>query len=124
MAKILLITGGVLNLILMLFHVFLGYQISLIDNIAPGYKELMIMLNVGGTLFILLFTISSLFFIKDMLTTALGKLLIIFIIILYVSRALEEVFIVSQFSMSIFMACLFISLIYIVILTTHRKNSF
>ena len=38
MIKILLITGGVLNLILTLFHVFLGYQISLIDNIVDPEK--------------------------------------------------------------------------------------
>ena len=122
MKKILLITGGVFNIILTIFHIFLGYKISLFENIAPGYRELMIMLNVGGTLFILLFAIASLAYTKDMLTTRLGKLLIVFIILLYASRAVEEIIVSSHFSLLIFIVCVIIALDYLSILLIPERN--
>jgi hypothetical protein len=112
MAKKMLTIGGVLNLILTAFHVFLGFQIYNITGIAPQLHELLIMLNVGGTLFILLFTIASFFYIQDMLTTRLGKLLIRFVVLLYASRAVEEILIVSEFNMVICIVCLAIAAVY------------
>ncbi|MBN1379998.1 MAG: hypothetical protein JXA04_12275 [Gammaproteobacteria bacterium] len=112
MAKKILIFGGVLNLVLTAFHVFLGYQIYQIKGIAPQLHELLIMLNAGGTLFILLFTIASFFYIKDMLTTRLGKLLIRFVVLLYASRALEEIIVVTKFDAMIFWVCIAIAALY------------
>ncbi len=116
MSKILLIIGGILNSLLTVFHVFLGYQIFQFKDIAEGYRALMVMLNAGGTLFILLFTIASLGFTKEMLTTKIGKLISLFVFLLYVSRAIEEVILSPEISPAILAICLVISLIYLMVL--------
>lgn len=115
MKKMLLIIGGILNSLLAVFHVFLGYQIFQIKDIAEGYRALMLMLNAGGTLFIILFAIASLGFSKDMQTTKLGKLISLFVFLLYASRAVEEVIISPEFSAAIFAVCLAIAAIYLVL---------
>jgi hypothetical protein len=121
MSRILLIIGGVLNLLLAAFHIFLGYTIYQIQDIAANYRALMIMLNAAGTLFIILFTVASFVFIQDMLTTRLGKLLISFVALFYASRAIEEIIVSPQFSLFIFVICVLISAIYVVLLF-HRQE--
>ena len=123
MSRTLIIIGGVLNVILALFHIFLGYQIYLIQDTAENYRALMIMLNAGGTLFIVLFSVASLAFIKDMLTTQLGKLVILFVVLLYASRAIEEIIISPHFSLLIFTICLLIAAIYFSLLFIRKKNN-
>jgi hypothetical protein len=122
MSRILLIIGGVLNLLLAAFHIFLGYKIYQIRDIAAGYRALMIMLNAGGTLFIVLFTVASLAFIQDMLTTRLGKLVTLFVALLYASRAIEEIIVSPKFSAFIFGICVLISAIYLALLLIGEKN--
>ncbi|MFZ5518045.1 MAG: hypothetical protein ACOY90_15475 [Candidatus Zhuqueibacterota bacterium] len=124
MSKILLIIGGIFNSLLAVFHVFLGYQIFQIKDMAEGYRALMIMLNAGGTLFIILFATASLGFATEMLTTRLGKLISLFVFLLYASRAIEEAIISPEFSLAIFAICIVIAAIYLVVwLLPHQKKS-
>jgi len=122
MSKIILIIGGVLNILLAVFHVFLGYKICQIQDIATNYRALMIMLNVGGTLFIIFFAVASLALTRDMLTTRLGKLVTLFVVLLYASRAIEEVIVSAHFSPFIFGTCILISALYFVLLFIGEKN--
>jgi len=122
MSRALLITGGVLNSLLAVFHVFLGHSIYRIRDVAAGYRALMIMLNAGGTLFIVLIALASLALTKDMLTTKLGKLVTLFTFLLYASRALEEVTVSTQFSITIFGTCIVISAIYAVLFFLPRQT--
>ena len=122
MSRILLIIGGVLNILLAAFHVFLGYQIYQIQNIAIFYRALMTMLNVGGTLFIVLFAVASLALTQEMLTTRLGKLVMVFVVLLYASRAFEEIVIAPYYSVYIFGICILMSAIYFVLLVMGRNN--
>lgn len=124
MSKVLLIIGGIFNSLLAVFHVFLGYQIFQIKDIAEGYRALMLMLNAGGTLFIILFAVASLGYMQEMLTTKLGKLISLFVFLLYASRAVEEVIISPEFSLAIFAVCLVIAAIYLVLwLLPMQKQS-
>ena len=124
MSKVLLIIGGIFNSLLAVFHVFLGYQIFQIKDIAEGYRALMLMLNAGGTLFIILFAVASLGYVKEMLTSKLGKLISLFVFLLYASRAIEEVIISPEFSLAIFAVCLVIAAIYLVLwLLPMQKQS-
>lgn len=124
MSKVLLIIGGIFNSLLAVFHVFLGYQIFQIKDIAEGYRALMLMLNAGGTLFIILFAVASLGYVQEMLTTKLGKLISLFVFLLYASRAVEEVIISPEFSLAIFAVCLVIAAIYLVLwLLPMQKQS-
>lgn len=122
MIKIFLIIGGILNSLLAVFHFFLGYQIFQFEDVAVGYRALMTMLNVGGTLFIILSAIASLCFMNEMITTKLGKLILIFVFLLYFSRAIEELIISPTFSVIIFLVCMVISAIYLVLFLLLLKS--
>ncbi len=122
MSKILLITGGVLNVLLAAFHVFLGYKIYLIQDTAANYRALMIMLNSGVTLLIVLFAVASLVYVHDMLTTRLGKLVMLFAALLYASRGIEEIIVAIQFSSFIFGICILMSAIYIALFFIPRAE--
>jgi hypothetical protein len=122
MSRIFLIIGGVINVLFVLFHIFLGYNIYQIQNIAVEYRSLMTMLNVGGVLFIALFAIASLGYTQEMLTTRIGSLVTLFVVLLYGSRALEEIVVSSHFSTVIFTACIIVAVVYIIPLVIGRKN--
>ena len=59
MNRVLLVIGAVINVIFGLFHIFLGYPISRIPDLARGYRGLRRALNVGGTLVIFFMSIGS-----------------------------------------------------------------
>jgi hypothetical protein len=125
MSKILIILGGVLNGLFTVFHIWLGWQIYSLQGLLPEHKALMLMLNVGGILLIGFATFASLFCIKDVLTTRLGKATIFLIILLYASRAVEEIIISPGFSLVIFTTCLAVAAIYALALTgtTHKNRT-
>lgn len=116
MHRSLLVLGGLLNSILALFHVWLGWQIHLMTGLNPGHHALMEMLNAGGTLGIAFFAVGSLACAQDLLTTRLGKLLLGVVFLFYLLRAIEEILIAPRFSAVIFGVCLLIAVIYLVVL--------
>src|SRR5512136_2548037 len=102
MNRILLRIGGAVNAFFVLFHIWLGYRIHVSPGIAGYDRPLMEMLNAGGVLFILFFAISSLCYAQEMLGTKLGRLVLLFVFLLYGSRAIEEIMISPRFSPAIF----------------------
>ena len=114
MQRTLLIVGGVFNALFFLFHIFLGYQIYLIQNIDSESRALMEMLNVGGCLMIAFFAVASLAYIEELASTRLGKLVILLVVFLYGSRAVEEFVVSSIPSIAIFATCLAMTIIYLV----------
>ena len=113
MNRIMLRIGGVVNALFVIFHVWLGYRIHTSPGIAAGDRPLMEMLNVGGVLFILLFAVSSLFYEQEMLGTKLGRLVLLFVFLLYGSRAVEEIIISPRFSPVIFFVCALLAGLYL-----------
>ena len=102
------------------FHVWLGYQIHNSPGIAAGDRPLLEMLNAGGVLFILFFAISSLCYTQEMLGTKLGRLVLLFIFLLYGSRAVEEIAISSRFSPAIFIVCALLAGLYLTLFFRTR----
>ncbi len=115
MNRILLRVGGVVNALFVIFHVWLGYRIHTSPGIAGGDRPLMEMLNAGGVLFILFFAISSLCYAQEMLGTRLGRLGLLFMFLLYGSRAVEEIIIAPQFSPAIFIVCTLLAALYLIL---------
>lgn len=87
----------------------------------PNLHALMEMLAVGGTLMIAFATWASLCPSKDMLGTRLGTGTIVFIILIYLSRAVEEIVIAPDFSPLIFGACLLMVAVYTGVLLGPRR---
>jgi hypothetical protein len=112
----LLVVGGVLNVLLALFHFLLGYRIHLLTAVRPEHRALMEMLNAGGALMIVFFAVASLAFAADLLGTRLGKLVLGFVSLLYLSRAAEEIWVATRFSALIFAVCAAIGLLYAALL--------
>lgn len=112
MHRALLLIGGGFNVILTLFHVFLGRQLHLINGVTPGQRALMEMLNAGGTLMVAFFAVASFACVADILNTRLGRLFLWFVVALYVSRAAEEIVVAPHFSAVIFVACAVIAALY------------
>lgn len=123
MNKALILAGGGLNALFAVLHVWLGWQIHLISNLPPGYKALLEMLNVGGTIFIAFFAYASFFCLRDLLDTALGKAVLFVVFLLYTTRAIEEVIIAPRFSPLIFVLCLIVGAIYLVALLRSGRVS-
>ena len=118
--KVLLTIGGVINLIFGLFHLFLGYMLHTNPNIPEGFRPLMEMLNAGGALMIFFMAFASLFYKEEMLTTKLGRLVIILTLLLYWSRAVEEATIAAGFSAVIFTSCILVGIIYFLLLIPSK----
>jgi len=112
MSKALLVAGGVLNAFFFLFHLLLGYQIHHLTPVAPPYRALMEALNTGGALFILFFAYVSLFHGKELLQTGVGRVVLLLVSALYLSRAAEEFFL-FKFTPLTFGSCLLVGAIYV-----------
>jgi len=123
MNRILLLIGGLLNALFVVFHIRLGWQIHLIQTIPPGSKALMEMLNAAGIIFIAFIAYASLFCVRDVLGGVLGKVVLFTAFLLYISRAIEEIIISTRFSTLEFSVCLVMGVIYLIPLLRPEKGS-
>jgi len=114
MQKILLTIGGVFQVLLGLFHVWLGWRIHHWSEVSVDARALMAALNVGGILFVFFFAYVSFFCKKELLSTVIGTAVLVLILLMYLSRAAEEVLIFPGFSVPIFVVCVLVSGIYLV----------
>jgi len=119
--RLLLRVGGVVNALFVIFHVWLGYRIHTSLGVAVGDRPLMEMLNVGVVLIILLFAITSLCYVEEMLGTKLGRSVLLFVFLLYGSRAVEEIIISPRFSPAIFIVCALLAALYLVLFFRTAK---
>lgn len=115
LAKILLLSGGVVNALFVLFHVWLGWQIHHLPGLAPDVRALLTMLNRGETLFILLIAAASLTLPSEILVTRLGRGLLWFVAALYFSRTAAEAVVAPRFSVAIFATCFAVGAIYVAV---------
>jgi hypothetical protein len=121
MNQTLLKIGGVANGAFVLFHAWLGWQIHRWPGLAPQARVLLELLNAGGALFLLLFALTPFFCANDLLTTRLGRWVLSFVVLIYGSRAVEELVLVPRFSWAIFTTCCAMALLYLAILLRARR---
>jgi hypothetical protein len=95
MPKKLVLIGGFVNAAFTLFHIFLTYRCWTFVGISAALRALLTMLNVGGVLMILLFTLTFLLYPDATLTTGPGRLSLLFCALVYGTRAVEEVVLTS-----------------------------
>jgi len=113
MKQTLLVIGGGLNVLFGLLHIWLGWEFHRATHLSPDDRALMEMLNVGAILFVFFFAYASFFCGKELLTTALGKAVLALILLMYLSRAVEEVILSPTFSVVIFATCLLVAGVYL-----------
>ncbi len=112
MQQTLILIGGGLNVLFGLLHLWLGWSLHQATHLAPGDRVLAEMLNVVVTLLIFFFVYTSFFQRQELLTTGLGKAVLWLVVLMYLSRAIEEVVLAPAFSAVIFGACLLVAGVY------------
>lgn len=110
--KTLLRTGGVLNALLALFHVWLGAELHSASGVPEDFRVLAEMLNVAGFLSIAFLAVASLGFGGELVGTRIGRLVAGFAVAFYLARAAEEALIAPVFSIAIFTICVLVAGIY------------
>jgi hypothetical protein len=116
-----MIAGGALNFLFGVFHVWLGWNIYRAQGLSAGSRGLMLALDVGGTLLIFFLAYASVFCARELLTTRIGRGVLVLAAVLYLSRAAEE-FVWFSFTPAIFFSCLLAGLIYAVLWFTPSAS--
>jgi hypothetical protein len=113
MGTLLLTVGAVTQIAFGVFHVWLGRVIRVSPTLAPADRELMQIFNVAVLITVLFFAYVSLFHRVVMLSTRLGRAMLVFIAAYYVTRA-GIALLVADPSLPILGLCLGVAALYVV----------
>jgi len=91
--------------------------------ISSEHRALMGMLNISTALLVFFLAIGSIFFIKDVLTTRIGRFVLVVGFLLYALRAIGEVVLFPVFNVGIFVVCVIVAALYIVALLQGPGNA-
>ena len=116
-----IISGGVINLFLALFHVFLCYQIYQAYSQMPIYPLLQ-MFSIGGTLMVFFLAYTSLFQSMELSATRTGQSVVLLNIFLYLARTLGEVLLFPRINFLIIGVCSFLVILYSYIFIRTRRT--
>jgi len=114
-----IISGGILNFLLTLFHIFLCYRIAQVYSTQPSYP-LMQMLAIGGALMIGFLSWTSLAYRDELVQTKLGSAIVVLNILVYGLRVVEEFVLSQRISYPIVGVCLLITATYLYIFVASR----
>ena len=107
-----LLTGGIVNILMALFHVYLGYEISQSNSVTEAGMALILALNFALTIVFFFFGYIGIFQRKELVSTRIGKYSLIVIAVIYITRAFEE-FILFEFSAFWFILCFALGFLYL-----------
>jgi len=118
-----ILTGGVLNLLLTLFHIHLCFQIYIAQSGSAIYP-LLEMLAIGGTLMVLFLSVTSFWYRTELVTTKIGQPIILLNIAVYLSRLLGEFILFPRQNILIIVVCSFLTILYAYIFIVGRKYKY
>ena len=120
-AEKIIITGGVLNSLFALFHLYLGYMIVKSFGGSNAYP-LMQMLNVGGVLMIFFLAYTSLAFPAELISSKLGRAIVLLNLLVYNTRIFGEIILSPNPKPVIMLLCLVMVVVYILALIKGKKS--
>jgi len=115
-----ILTGGVFNLLLAFFHIFLCYKIYVAQSGSPIYP-LLEMLAISGTLMILFLAVTSLWYRTELVTAKIGQPIILLNIAVYLFRTLGDFILFPQLNIMIIVVCSFLTILYVYIFIAGKK---
>ena len=121
MSKALLVVLGIINLLFVGFHVFLGYRLHMLTGVPDGVRGLLETFNACCSLVIALLAYAFLTRSKDVLSTGLGAAVLTFGALLYFSRAAAE-YIWLAGSLPIALVCITVGLLHALALFSVRTG--
>lgn len=92
MKPILLVTGGVIQILITLLHVGIFFGISRSAELSANAKLTSYIFNAAVTAVVLFFAYVSFFHRRDLIETPLGRVVGFFVAAFYLQRGLVEVF--------------------------------
>lgn len=113
MSSALLVIGGIVQLAFAAFHVLLGISIQQSDTLDAGTRGLLHAMNVFGITAVLFFAYCSLFCRKELVTTRLGRATLVFIALVFLTRAVESPLLFG-FEPMICAVCVLAALLYVI----------
>ncbi len=119
MRRTLVLVGGAINVLFVLFHLRLGWQLHHLP-VHPGMRALLETFNLGGTVMIAFFALVSLAYPREVLTTGVGRSATAAIILVYSTRALAEVALFPRPSAVVMLVCLAITAVYVAALVLRE----
>jgi len=111
--NIMLLIGGVFQLLLGALHIFLSRQIQITPGIRPADRALMQALNIGGMLMIFFVAYVSFFCRRELMSTHVGRAVLVLVCLFYFARAIESPLLFG-FEPTIFVVCIVVGLLYLV----------
>jgi len=117
--KVAIVTGGILNLLLALFHLVLCRMIY--GAHTADYYPLMQMLAVAGAIFIWFLALTSLVFREKLALTPIGRSILLLNVVLYAIRVLGELVLFPQPKAIILVGCGILAALYAWIFIAGRR---
>ena len=118
--KVAIVTGGVLNLVLALFHIVLCRMIYASGHTAD-YYPLMQMLAVAGAIFIWFLALTSLVFREKLALTPIGCSILLLNVVLYAIRVIGELVLFPRPKAVILIGCGLLAALYAWIFIAAKK---
>jgi hypothetical protein len=118
--KAAILTGGVLNLLLAIFHIVLCRMIYGAYHTADFYP-LMQMLAVADALFIWFLALTSLVFREKLAMTSIGRSILLLNVVLYIVRVIGEFVLFPHPKPVIFIGCGLLAVLYTWIILAAAK---
>jgi hypothetical membrane protein len=124
-ASILLLIGGVFQILAGALHVamFFGISKAPASDLPAAIKPLLHIFNAAVLVTVLFFAYVSFFRRKDLIQTALGRAICLFIGVFYMQRALVEVAVRGVALTSLGLLSLIAVLYFLAVFTPHRAGS-
>lgn len=113
MRKVLVFVAGCIMVLFALLHGYLAWEIHHMTALSADDRALMEMLNVATGLFALFFGVSSLLLLRELLTTPLGRVVLLFGFLMMAFRSVAEIIITPSFNTPIFVTCAVVACFYI-----------
>ncbi|PTX90725.1 hypothetical protein [Opitutus sp. ER46] len=123
LARVLLLVGAVANTLFVAFHAWLGWRLHHLTRLDRGIRDLLEMLNGGGTLFILFLGVASWLIARETNRSALGRLVIVTAIALYGLRGLVEFVLPPHVTPWVLGTCAVTTLLYAAVLVADRRTA-
>ncbi len=110
--KNLLLMGGIINILFLLFHLYLGYLMTSWPGLNPQLLALLETFNMIGAFMIFMIAWNSLINRDEMLSTKTGKTWAVLAALVYLSRAAAEALVFPKFNVVIFSVCVLVGALY------------
>lgn len=121
MKSILLIIGGVIQVLILALHIAIFFGIASAESMGADMKVTAHIFNAAVTVTVFFFAYVSLFRRQDLLGTSFGRIVSWFIAVFYLQRGLVEVFL-RGFEFLNIVICVVITALYVIVAWPERKD--